>query len=180
MQDKILAAKYKKKFIPYQVNLESTKIYECEIKSWQKSAERIFSSDQSRSVHRPEILFPVLCRFSLLQAKGTWQFRAEKTKKTTRGEEKKEQGTSTMAVRRAAVEKLTLKVPVALSHSHFRRVPVARFFHEPFHWDGDDDEDVSWKILRETETESWEYIVEGDENERNVYFSLSGVSMFDL
>lgn len=55
-----------------------------------------------------------------------------------------------MAVRRAAVEKLTLKVSVTVSHSHFCHAPVARFFYEPFHWD--DDDDVSWKNLRETET----------------------------
>lgn len=55
-----------------------------------------------------------------------------------------------MAVRRAAVGKLTLKVSVTVPHSHFYHAPVARFFYEPFHWD--DDDDVSWKNLRETET----------------------------
>lgn len=30
------------------------------------------------------------------------------------------------------VKSFTLKVPVAVSHSHFRRAPIARFFYEPF------------------------------------------------
>ena len=102
-------------------------------------------------------------------------------------ERKKEQGASTMAVRRAAVEKLTLKVPVAVSHSHFRRVPVARFFHEPFHWD-DDNEDVSWKILRATKTarELAVYSWRRQKWEEHLFLSLSlslslsAISMFDL
>lgn len=63
--------------------------------------ERIFSPYQLR---RPYISFFAPCS-SLLQTKGTWQFRAKRTKTTTPGKR------STMAARRAAGEKLYFKSP---------------------------------------------------------------------
>ena len=159
MQDKILVVKYKKKKkkeTKKKIHVVSGK-HGIDESLWMQ--DKILSEvDWKDNLVRISLVlyidrrscspFSVVPLYYKRKERGNFALRRQRRRLAER---KKEQGASTMAVRRAAVEKLTLKVPVAVSHSHFRRVPVARFFHEPFHWD-DDNEDVSWKILRATKT----------------------------